>query len=200
MGNLDYQRTIIGYHGCDKAVADKVFTEDGKLEYSENRHDWLGKGIYFWEYGKARANEWARWRSSAIGGPGVKITNPSVVGAYIHLGNCFDLLDSANTHLLGEMYKLYKQDREKDGAPIPRNTRSSPGDIDHTKRLLDCAVVNYAIAMIEKTEGTRYDTVRCIFSEGKPAFDGSFIMDKSHVQIAVRSEAAILGYFKPIRT
>jgi hypothetical protein len=115
VGSLDYQRTVIGYHGCDKEVADRVFIDNGKLEYSENAHDWLGKGIYFWEYGRSRAHDWAKWRS-LIGGGNVKIKTPAVVGAYIHLGNCFDLLDAANTKLLGEMYDLYKQDRQKDGA------------------------------------------------------------------------------------
>jgi hypothetical protein len=58
-------------------------------------------------------------------------------------------------------------------------------------------VVNYAIEMIEKLEGVKYDSVRCLFSEGGPAFEGSFILAKSHVQIAIRNEAAIIGYFKP---
>jgi hypothetical protein len=64
---LDYQRFVIGYHGCDKEIADRVFMGEGELEYSSNRHDWLGKGIYFWEYGPHRAYEWAQWRSKGVG-------------------------------------------------------------------------------------------------------------------------------------
>lgn len=39
---------ILGYHGCDEAVAEKVLAgEDFKP--SDNDYDWLGSGIYFWE-------------------------------------------------------------------------------------------------------------------------------------------------------
>jgi len=80
-----YPRIILGYHGCDRSVADKVFQEGSQLEVSRNSYDWLGEGIYFWEYGPQRALEWAEKNS--------KINHPAVVGAVIHLGDCFDLLD-----------------------------------------------------------------------------------------------------------
>ena len=35
------------------------------------------------------------------------------------------------------------------------------------------------------------------FHEGVPAFQGSGIHTKSHIQVAVRDPACILGYFKP---
>jgi hypothetical protein len=199
MGLLNYHQTVIAYHGCDKEIADKVLFGNGELEYSSNKHDWLGKGIYFWEYGEARAYEWAKWRSS-IGGPGVKIKTPAVVGALINLGNCFDLLDTKNTEMLGEMFEVYKAHCEKNGLPMLQNMRSHKLDIDHTKRLLDCAVINFVLEAIEVTEGVKYHSVRCVFTEGKEAFGGSFIMKKSHIQIAIRDRSAILGYFKPALT
>ena len=64
-------------------------------------------------------------------------------------------------------------------------------------RYRDCAVVNWCLEMLEKVAGQRYDTVRCIFSEGEPAFAGSKILSKSHIQIAVRDPEMILGFFKP---
>lgn len=196
---LNYDRIVIGYHGCDEEIAENIFAGTGDLEYSSNNHDWLGKGIYFWEYGQARAHDWAKWRSS-IGGPGVKIKTPAVIGALINLGNCFDLLDTKNTEMLGEMFKVYQAHCTANGLKIPQNSKSHKLDTDHTKRLLDCAVVNFTIEAIEFSEKVKFQSVRCVFTEGKEAFDGSFIMQKSHIQIAVRDRSAILGYFKPSLT
>jgi len=59
MRHLDYQRTIIAYHGCDEALADRVLRTGETLKVSENDYDWLGTGIYFWEFGPDRAMAWA---------------------------------------------------------------------------------------------------------------------------------------------
>jgi hypothetical protein len=50
VGSLNYQRTIFAYHGCDGAVAESVLLGRSRLEPSHNDYDWLGAGIYFWEY------------------------------------------------------------------------------------------------------------------------------------------------------
>ena len=57
MDLLSYQRTIFGFHGCDRRVADSVLAGKAKLTASSNAYDWLGTGIYFWEHGPARAQE-----------------------------------------------------------------------------------------------------------------------------------------------
>ncbi len=39
---------ILGFHGCDLSVRDKVVSKKGfNLTKSENEYDWLGHGIYF---------------------------------------------------------------------------------------------------------------------------------------------------------
>ena len=38
---------IIGFHGCDQSVVDKVITGKEDLLASKNDYDWLGNGIYF---------------------------------------------------------------------------------------------------------------------------------------------------------
>lgn len=103
MGSLDYHRTVIAYHGCDRETLRSVL--DGQpLQNSERTYDWLGRGVYFWEHGPRRALEWAQ--AKARRGDG-KVQDPAVLGAYIHLGNCFDLLDTKNTALLTEAYPLF---------------------------------------------------------------------------------------------
>src|SRR3954462_12461183 len=81
MGSLDYHRTVIAYHGCDREVLRAVL--DGQpLQSSERAYDWLGRGIYFWEHGPQRALEWAQNRVQRGDG---RVKNPAVIGAYIHL-------------------------------------------------------------------------------------------------------------------
>jgi len=39
---------ILGFHGCDEAIRDKVVSEKGfLLSESRNDYDWLGNGVYF---------------------------------------------------------------------------------------------------------------------------------------------------------
>lgn len=60
----------------------------------------------------------------------------------------------------------------------------------------DCAVLNFYLDVL-KEDGDAYDTVRCGFVEGPPAFEGSGISHRSHVQIAVRNPACVVGVFRP---
>ena len=44
-----------------------------------------------------------------------------------------------------------------------------------------------------------YDTVRAPFPEDLPLFEGAGFRRRNHVQIAVRNEACIKGYFRPLK-
>jgi hypothetical protein len=116
MPSLAYQRTIIGYHGCDRSLVENVLLHRDRLKPSHNDHDWLGIGIYFWEYGCHRALDWAvgisRRRPEMV-------KTPAVLGAHIHLGVCFDLLDVRFTDMLAEFYPAFEATLTKQGIPIP---------------------------------------------------------------------------------
>lgn len=183
MRHFDYQRTIIAYHGCDTSVVRRVLRTGEPLSASENDYDWLGYGIYFWEFGPERALEWAVEQKKR--NP-KRIRRPDVLGAVIHLGNCFDLLDTRNTALLREAYATF---RERAAGALPENR-----GLFHR---LDCAVLNFAFHHYTDKLGLQYHSVRGVFQEGQAAFDGSEIREKSHIQIAVRDPACIVGYFKP---
>jgi hypothetical protein len=60
-------------------------------------------------------------------------------------------------------------------------------------------VINYYLDQLV-ARNDPYDSVRCGFTEGPPAYKGSGILAKSHVQIAIRNQACILGLFKPRST
>jgi hypothetical protein len=195
VGQFDYQRTVIAYHGCDESIVSGVLLHGEKLKVSKNAYDWLGKGIYFWEHGPQRALEWAQNPPPH----GVKIKRPAVLGALINLGHCFDLLDTRNTALLPQAYEVLRlvHDYTKDSLPGNRQAKGEAAS-DFALRYLDCAVINLAIEMREKESERIVQTVRGSFTEGKPAFENSKIMQKSHIQIAVRDANAIIGYFRPV--
>jgi hypothetical protein len=127
-----------------------------------------------------------------------KVREPGVLGAYIFLGDCFDLLDVQFTSILEAVYPAFVADLKKRREPIPQNER--PRD-DGTKlfHALDRAVIEFAIKLTEEVDQRKFDTVRGAFWEGGPAFPGSEISRQSHIQIAVRNPDCVLGYFKPKR-
>ena len=186
---------VIGYHGCDEQVAHDILLGKKTLESSKNKYDWLGAGIYFWEHGPQRSLEWATQRSKTA----AAIKKPSVVGAYIQLGNCFDLLDTRYTKILGDAYPKFADTLTRKGVPIPKNVPAADTSLDHILRFLDCAMVNWCLDELQKG-GIEFHTVRCVFMEGEAVFPGSKIMRKSHIQIAVRDPNCILGYFRPTLT
>lgn len=59
-----HDRTVVAFHGTRKRTAEKLVagTPFGK---SENDDDWLGHGIYFWEYAPQQAWGWADRRYGA---------------------------------------------------------------------------------------------------------------------------------------
>lgn len=194
-GRLEYQRLIVGYHGCDRETFERVLLgPDESLDPSDNDYDWLGKGIYFWEFAPRRALEFAREKKNRGG-----INDPAVLGAYIHLGRCFDLTDVEHTHQLKDAFDRFKEAWKLAGRKIPKNHPADQKDNDLLLRERDCAVLNFYMSQMDMDAESayRYQSVRGVFQEGDAAFEGSKIRKKSHVQIAVRDPACIVGYFRP---
>ncbi len=187
--DLQYQRLIIGYHGCDESVRDRVILRKQSLKPSSNDYDWLGEGIYFWEHGPERAMAWAEEQYQHQRG---KIEKPAVVGSVIHLGRCFDLLDTRYTTQLREIFPTFKSKLQASGQDIPRNS----SDPESLWRRRDCAVLNWTMEVLKEMMPP-FQTVRGVFQEGEAAYDGSSIRLKSHIQIAIRDQDCILGYFVP---
>jgi len=88
---------IIGFHGCDKHSAETLVNNPDTIKISDEPHDWLGHGMYFWENNQTRAEQWAVERQKR---KGKNVADAAVVGAVIQLGYCCDLMDSRFTGLL----------------------------------------------------------------------------------------------------
>ena len=168
-------RTVVGYHGCSRAAAQYILEENHFLP-STNAYDWLGQGIYFWEFAPYRALDWAIVRCASSG------EAPVVLGATIQLGRCLNLLDiSASSGLV----RAYEQVGRNVGIrTMPRNTEAGA-------HFLDCTVIDTYCAIVEEATNKRYQTVRGCYPEGEPVFSGSKILTRAHVQIAVRDPSCI---------
>ncbi len=183
-----YERLVLGYHGCDESTAEAVLRGDS-FKPSENAYDWLGRGVYFWEYGPHRALRFAEQQQQRN-----KIARPAVVGALISLGNCFDLMDTQATLELEVCGRAFCDGYAARGESLPSNDGAAP---DHKKRLLDCALVNFYLSTLD-VAGYGYSSVRGAFHEGDPVLPGSKIYRETHIQLVVRQPGCIRGVFRPI--
>jgi hypothetical protein len=181
---------VLGYHGCEIDVAQELVLGDKQLEPSENAYDWLGHGTYFWEDDPVRARLWADERDYQY---------PTVVGAVIRLGFCLDLVQVENLQLVKKSYDRFRFSFENVGLlhTMPENKPGFDDDEDLVKCDLDCAVLNFLHESRAEMNEPPFDTVRSPFSEGDPLYEGGKIMERTHIQICVREQKNILGYFWP---
>lgn len=169
---------VTGYHGCGQDTYEKVTQHNAPMKESSNDYDWLGSGVYFWQDSEARAWIWANECKSRG-----SIKDIAVIKASIDLRNCLDLLQEQYREELKQVYKLMKLEYELSKKPLPINMSKLHN--------LDCAVINHLHQFRKKTGDPPYDTVRAVFQEGNSVYPGSRIMEKDHIQIAVRSQGCI---------
>jgi hypothetical protein len=189
-------RLVVGFHGCDEDIAEKVIGGKDILHPSRNKYDWLGWGIYFWENDPERALDFAKELRKRSEG---KIKKPSVVGAIINLGHCLDLTTMEGVKRIKTMYSQIKN-QIKDPVSLPANRPGIGGGIngDIFLRDLDCYVIESLHRMNEELKQPVYDSVRAGFWEGAPLYPNAGFREKNHIQLCVRSERNIIAYFRPI--
>ena len=167
-------RTVVGYHGCSRETAERILAGE-RLIPSTKRYDWLGVGIYFWEYGPFRAYEWAEQRFGS---------NAAVLEATIRLGRCFNLLDIEHLADLREAYERALARSEARGATIPEN-------LDDGRYYRDQFMIEFYCQLQAEEGRALFQTVRGCYPEGEPAFPGSRILSRAHVQVAVRDDSCL---------
>ncbi len=198
---------VIGFHGCDRTIADKVIKHGESLSKSENSYDWLGHGFYFWEGSHERALEWAKQHKS--------IKEPAVIGAFIKLGYCIDLLDSKYLKMVKTAYEILSSECEQLGQELPTN-KTFKHDISFI-RDLDCNVIlrlqqlNKELIMKElnlsnstgknkkkiQNHPNFIDSVRGMFPEGDELYKGAGFREKNYIQLCIVNPNSIIGYFEP---
>lgn len=180
MGFVDYHRTIVGYHGTSRKKAEAIIRNQS-YQPSKNNHDWLGHGVYFWEYAPKQALWWAKKRYGA---------DAAVVASMIRLGNCLDLLDPENAKALRKFHDDLESTLAREGNPMPENHNS--------RKYRDCFVLEAYYA-----EQAEVDTARGVYvptsksaSEsrgGLRLWPKSWLTLDSHIQICVRPGFATSG-------
>ena len=192
-------RYILGFHGCDESVAQKLLQETPTFKQSDNLYDWLGNGMYFWENDPNRAWDFvheAKKRDEIKEKDVYKYPNPTVIGAVLDLGHCLDLTENHYRKLLKDTYQKYKKFTQETKAEMPQNKKAYDGDHDKLLRPLDRAVIEFLHATNIDTQV--FDSVRGMFVEGKELYEGAGFHEKTHVQIAIRNPQMIKGYFRVI--
>lgn len=166
---------------------------------SENDYDWLGSGFYFWEGNPERAMAWATQQAARPKKGGPKITKPFAIGAIVDLGHCLNLFDQSALDLVRQSHEALLAALRQAEAPVPQN-KAVGSNPDLVLRRLDCAVIEFLHENNRSSGGTPYDSVRAMFSEGDALYPGAGFHAKNHVQICVRSEACLKGFFRPRST
>ncbi|MFT5126913.1 MAG: hypothetical protein ACI8W8_000510 [Rhodothermales bacterium] len=179
---------VLGFHGCDRDLAEAVLSGEQDLVESRNNYDWLGQGIYFWEGNLERAQRWAIDRQTM---PKSSIAHPYAIGAIIDMGRCFDLMRTDHLEMLKTAHTALQLAW---GDGMPQNT----GGTDRFLRRLDCAVIQLLHEERKERSAPPFDTVRGLFQEGVPVYEGAGFCSGNHIQICVRNRDCIKGYFCPI--
>jgi hypothetical protein len=185
----NYPLEVTGYHSCNKEIGLKVLNGQDSFRASNNRWDWLGLGLYFWEQNPLRALEYAIDSAKGEQFNKVRIKIPFVLGTSIHLGKCLNLLEPQSLSIMAATYGCLVQIFECSGLPLPQN--------DGPKRLLDCAVIKFVHQFNAMFGVPPYDTVRAAFQEGNEVFPSATFTTQSHLQICVCNLEMIKGYFLP---
>ncbi len=194
----------IGFHGCDEIIRNELVNNPNTVKKSQESYDWLGNGFYVWENNYDRALLWAKNKQKRG-----TLKKPSVVGVVYLLDYCLDFTDSEYIQVLSEYYALLKEDLMVSGKSLPQN-KNLPKDQYHdlVLRELGCAVIEYLHQKIDEkiqndkmkkgfSEINPFDTVRGIFTEGGPAYEGAGIQTKNHIQVCIRNLNCIKGFFIP---
>jgi hypothetical protein len=193
----DYHRTVVGYHGTGLNSALRIVNRVEDFRWSERDYDWLGNGIYFWEYAPKQALAWAKLRQRQYQRKVEKTaederraTEPlAVVACMIRLGFCLDMTEPENIRYLGEIFASYKENMDLTGDPLPTN--------NWQYRKLDRAVFEYAYEVIKASgPNSTVDTARGVYvpkDGSKRIWEGSWVSRDTHIQLCVRNTANLLG-------
>lgn len=168
---------ILAFNGCDESVVLDVINRRTDLKESQNKHDWLGHGVYFWENSPDRAFEFATFLKDNPSKAIKPIQNPAVIGAVIDLGFCFDLLDYGMLQVLKSGYDVFKMIWEKTGRKLPENRKVGTSQ-DLLLRDLDCAIFETIHQIRYDNNEPSYDSVRGVFWEGDELYPNAGFREK----------------------
>ncbi|UPK15787.1 hypothetical protein IVA93_37380 (plasmid) [Bradyrhizobium sp. 155] len=181
-----YGMKVVGFHGT---------TEQGRLDIQRDgirtanrlnrRPKWLGMGFYLFQDAPQAARLWA----SEVGRR--RSQKPAVLKATIDLRDCVDLTDIAYWKLFEDnKHNLGVPDRAQIGPEALFRSLSEEENRELYANYEDDHYITAFVALLEK-EGHPVRSIRAAFMEGSPIHTRSWLLDRSHVAICVRSDDVI---------
>jgi len=187
---------VVGYHGCDITTRDDLVAGRTTPQLSHNRYDWLGPGFYLFENDHDRAEIFARTAAAA---PERRLTarpiaQPAVVGCLLSVQRCLDMTTHAGVM---EFEAACMTIGEHEGRP-PANRPRDEADANNVLRHLDNAIFDHIHRAREAIpHALPYQAVRGAFQQGAELVPRSGFHRDSHIQIALRDLACVVGWFLP---
>lgn len=187
---------IVAYHGCDIVTRDALVS--GKLSHldaSQNKYDWLGPGVYFFENDLERA---LRFAQASQQHPERRYTRhpivtPSVVGVVLRVQHWLDMTTQLGITEFANAYDALSQVEPA----LPENRQAGPDDRDFILRQLDNAVFTYIHEFRQEKGMTAYQAVRGAFPQGDEVNPHSGFRRDSHIQISLQDMSCVVGCFLP---
>jgi hypothetical protein len=189
---------LVAYHGCDISVRDALVTGELRhLDFSRNRYDWLGPGVYFFESDMHRAK---RFAEASRDNPekmytARPIVEAAVVGAVLSVHHCLDMTTQEGLLEFSQAYPLMIRSMTAGNVELPVNQPTGPDDTDVLLRQLDNAVFKFIHDVRLDHGAADYQAVRGAFRQGEELAPNSGFHAQTHVQLALRDPACVLGWF-----
>ena len=174
---------VRGYHATSKEAANDIL--ENEFKESRGPNHWLGRGIYFFQEAPAFARHWVTKERKE--GP---IPNPVIIAADIEVVGFLDLLEHGWGEARRKTYDHLQKRRTKLFERAKREQPKYKPGSRPSRHPLDRYVIDVAVRLLRK-EGLYIRAVRAVFLEGKPLYENSHLMDRQHVQIAVRDQELI---------
>lgn len=194
---------VLAYHGCDITTRDDLVS--GRLPYleqSQNPYDWLGPGAYFFEGDVERAYIFA---SASHKYPDKMYTarpvgTPAVVGAVLRVQHWLDMTTQTGINEFIMAYPGLLVGLAETGSPVPENSAAGEDDADTILRKLDNAVFAFIhdVRANHVPPSLPFQAVRGAFHQGVEVAPKSGFHKGTHVQIALRDNSCVEGWFLPI--
>lgn len=203
---------ILAYHGCDITTRDDLVSGKTKsLNPSKNPYDWLGDGVYFYEADSERALQYAKYSAEhcELHLTAKAIGTPAVVGVVLDVTRWLDITTQAGIKHVTTALATVKSGFKESGTAMPENRPAFEGDKENLHRALDRIVFESLHSMrslsqqraIEAGNAEQiaayspFQAVRGAFTQGQAISDHSAIHGQSHIQIALRDNSCVLGWF-----
>lgn len=189
---------LVAYHGCDATVRDDLVTGTlASLKPSENKYDWLGPGVYFYETDCQRARQFAQashdhpdryYTAKPIG-------TPSVVGAILRVATCLDMTTQEGLQHYRAAFVTLRDALGEDD--LPKNQAAGVEDTDVILHHLDEAVIRMIHSMRKTQKLEAFQLVRGAFYQGNEAAPSSAFREGTHIQLALVEPSCVVGWFLP---